>query len=71
MFSGGGPIVGLNYGWLGHLLTGGPMIEPYLVTINDSPAPGPGFQHPGVEFVYVLKGAMQYRYADTIVAPHP
>jgi transcriptional regulator with XRE-family HTH domain len=66
-----GPTVGLNYELLGHLLSGEPQIEPYLVTISNSATPGPGFQHPGIEFMYILKGAMQYRYADTIVELHP
>jgi transcriptional regulator with XRE-family HTH domain len=66
-----GPTVGLNYELLGHLLSGEPQIEPYLVTISDSATPGPGFQHPGIEFMYILQGSMQYRYADTIVELYP
>jgi transcriptional regulator with XRE-family HTH domain len=66
-----GPTVGLNYELLGHLLSGESQIEPYLVTISDSAAPGRGFQHPGVEFIYILRGAMQYRYADSIVELYP
>ena len=66
-----GPTVGLNYELLGHLLSGESQIEPYLVTISDSATPGRGFQHPGIEFMYVLQGAMQYRYADTIVELYP
>ena len=66
-----GPTVGFHYELLGHLLSGEPQIEPYLVTISDAATAGPGFQHSGIEFMYILKGAMRYRYADTIVELYP
>ncbi|MGX8013631.1 helix-turn-helix domain-containing protein [Mesorhizobium sp. ORM8.1] len=66
-----GSKAGFNYQLLGHLLSGEKYVEPYLVTINDSAAPSPGFQHTGIEFMYILEGAMVYRYADTLVELHP
>lgn len=66
-----GPTVGFHYELLGHLLSGEPQIEPYLVTISNAATPGPGFQHSGIEFMYILKGAMRYRYADTSVELYP
>lgn len=66
-----GPTIGYHYELLGHRLSGEPQIEPYLVTISDAATAGPGFQHSGMELMYILKGAMRFRYADTIVELYP
>lgn len=66
-----GSKTGFNYHLLGHLLSGEKYLEPYLVTITDTAAPSPGFQHTGIEFMYILEGAMVYRYADALVELHP
>lgn len=54
------------YELLGHSLSGEIFVEPYLVTLTDEAMPYPSFQHTGVEFVYVLKGRMRYRYQDRL-----
>ncbi|MDA9433559.1 hypothetical protein XH88_17530 [Bradyrhizobium sp. CCBAU 51627] len=62
---------GLNYQLLGHLLSGEKYVEPYLVTLTSDCANNPGFQHTGIELIYVLEGSMIYRYADAVMELHP
>jgi transcriptional regulator with XRE-family HTH domain len=38
--------------------------EPFLVTLNDKSEVFPGFEHPGIEFIYVLEGKLTYRHGD-------
>ncbi len=38
--------------------------EPFLVTLNDKSEVFPGFEHPGIEFIYLLEGALTYRHGD-------
>ena len=40
------------------------MVEPYLITLTDEAEPYPVFQHAGIEFIYMLTGAVTYRHAD-------
>jgi transcriptional regulator with XRE-family HTH domain len=57
---------GTRRGHTYHLLAAqrGPrkVFEPFLVTLNDRSELFPGFQHPGVEFLHVLSGVLQYRH---------
>lgn len=62
-----GTKAGIDYQLLGHLLSGEKYIEPYLITITETAMDSPGFQHTGVECMYVLEGSMLYRYADAVV----
>ena len=59
---------GTKRGHTYHLLAAdrGPrkVFEPFLVTLNDKSEVFPGFEHPGVEFIYVLDGSLTYRYGD-------
>jgi transcriptional regulator with XRE-family HTH domain len=43
---------------------GGPKkaFEPFLVTLTDKSGALPGYQHPGIEFIYVLSGSLTYRH---------
>ena len=41
-------------------------MEPYLITITDESDVFPTFQHGGVEFIHVLKGAIDYRHGNQI-----
>lgn len=42
--------------------------EPFLVTMDDASEVFPSFQHLGTEFIYVLKGKIEYRHgSDTYV----
>ncbi len=38
--------------------------EPFLVTLNDKSEVFPGFEHPGIEFIYLLDGSLTYRHGD-------
>lgn len=40
------------------------MFEPFLVTMDDASEVYPSFEHPGTEFIYVLRGKMQYRHGN-------
>lgn len=66
-----GSKTGLDYELLGHLLSGEKYVEPYLVTLSSDSSTSPGFQHTGIEFMYVLQGSMAYRYADAVVELRP
>ena len=59
---------GTKRGHTYHLLASdrGPrkVFEPFLVTLNDKSEVFPGFEHPGIEFLYVLEGSLTYRYGD-------
>ena len=55
----------------GHIyqLLGAPLrnrvkMEPYLITLTQDSDAYPLFQHPGVEFIYMLEGDLLYRHAD-------
>jgi transcriptional regulator with XRE-family HTH domain len=61
-----GSVQGHRYQLLGHTLSGELFVEPYLVTLTSEARPSPSFQHTGIEFLYVLSGAMGYRYADQV-----
>ena len=67
--SGQGPEVvrrGTRRGHTYHLLSieRGPrrVFEPLLVTLNDKSEIFPSFQHPGIEFIYILQGKLSYRH---------
>ncbi len=38
--------------------------EPFLVTLTDKSEIFPGFEHPGVEFIYLLDGSLTYRHGQ-------
>jgi quercetin dioxygenase-like cupin family protein len=37
-------------------------VEPKLVTLNEHSEVFPLFQHPGIEFIYMLEGVVEYGY---------
>lgn len=59
-----GTKVGHQYQLLGHSLEGDMVVEPYLITLTEDAVPYTAFQHEGVEFIYMLTGAVEYAYAD-------
>lgn len=59
-----GTKVGHVYNLLGHSLRGDVVLEPYLITLKEDAVPYTGFQHDGVEFIYMLGGEVSYRHAD-------
>lgn len=38
------------------------VFEPFLVTLTDKSEVFPGFEHPGIEFIYFLEGRLRYRH---------
>lgn len=38
--------------------------EPFLVVMDDKSEEFPSFQHEGVEFIYILKGKLEYRHGS-------
>ncbi|MFT3732460.1 MAG: XRE family transcriptional regulator [Hyphomicrobium sp.] len=59
-----GTKVGHQYQLLGHSLDGPVIVEPYLITLSDDAAAYTGFQHEGVEFIFMLSGEVEYAHAD-------
>lgn len=47
------------------------IFEPFLVTMNDASEVYPAFEHPGTEFIYMLKGRLQYRHGNQIYPLNP
>lgn len=46
-------------------------IEPFLVTIDDASEVFPTFTHPGVEFIYILSGKLEYRHGRSTYILEP
>ncbi len=59
-----GSRAGHVYQLLGHSVRSEVRIEPYLITLEKGADSYPVFQHPGHEFIYMLKGDVTYRHAD-------
>ncbi|MEM7426969.1 MAG: XRE family transcriptional regulator [Pseudomonadota bacterium] len=59
-----GSRAGHVYQLLGHSVRSAVKIEPYLITLEKDADSYPVFQHPGHEFIYMLKGDVTYRHAD-------
>lgn len=61
-----GTRAGHQYNLLGHLgaNSSGVVVEPYLITLNETSDVFPTFQHDGVELLYVLEGEVGYRHGD-------
>jgi len=57
---------GRHYQLLGHTMGGKLKVEPCLITITNRNYEFPEFQHHGVEFIYMLKGEMEYFYGTKI-----
>lgn len=58
-----GSKVGHQYRLLGHVSGGDTVVEPYLIDLTPGAVPFIGFQHVGMEFIYMLKGEIVYRHA--------
>lgn len=57
-----GTKVGHVYELLGHALRGEIAVEPYLITLREDAAPYTGFQHGGIELIFMLTGSVTYRH---------
>ena len=55
-----------HYQLLGHNVSGSLKVEPCLITITSRDYDFPDFQHKGIEFIYMLKGEMDYYYGTEI-----
>lgn len=60
--------VGTKHGYSYHLLSydRGPrkIFEPFLVEVKRNSQSWPRFSHPGIEFLYMLQGRLEYRFGD-------
>jgi transcriptional regulator with XRE-family HTH domain len=59
-----GTKVGHRYELLGHTDGSDLVVEPFLITLTKEAVPYTGFQHAGVEFIYMLTGEVVYRHGD-------
>jgi len=57
-----GTRVGHRYELLGEMRGPNKVMEPMLVTLNEHSEVFPLFQHPGIEFLYMLEGIVEYGY---------
>ena len=47
------------------------LFEPFLITMEDEAERFPVFQHPGTEFIHMLKGVIEYRHGQHTYILHP
>ncbi|MFM7221046.1 MAG: helix-turn-helix domain-containing protein [Nodosilinea sp.] len=40
------------------------LFEPFLITMDDASEVFPTFEHPGIEFIYMLEGRLEYRHGQ-------
>ena len=68
-----GTRAGHQYLLLGHLGSNasGVAVEPYLITLTTESDVFPAFQHDGIEMIYMLEGAVDYRHGDQVFALRP
>jgi transcriptional regulator with XRE-family HTH domain len=66
-----GTRAGHQYQLLGHSPHGPVMVEPYMITLTHETDVFPAFQHPGMEFLYMLEGNVVYRHGDKTYDMHP
>lgn len=62
-----------QYNLLGHIgaNASGVIVEPYLITLSDKADIFPTFQHGGIETIYMLEGAVDYRHGENVYSLHP
>lgn len=68
-----GTRAGHQYQLLGHTggVSGGVVVEPYLITLTEESDVFPLFQHAGLELIYMLEGHVVYRHADRLYPMKP
>ena len=59
-----GSRTGHQYQLLGHSLGKSIIVEPYLLTMTEESEVFPLFQHPGMEYIYMLEGEMVYTHGN-------
>ena len=45
--------------------------EPFLITMDDEAERFPTFEHPGTEFIHMLRGVLEYRHGQQTYVLHP
>jgi len=58
-----GTKIGHHYELLGQSPAGDLVVEPYMITLSRDAEPYTGFEHEGVEFIYMLTGEVVYAHA--------
>ena len=66
-----GTRAGHQYELLGHAPHGPIVVEPYLITLSEESDVFPIFQHPGLEFIYMLEGELVYRHGGEVYTLQP
>ncbi|MEM9714915.1 MAG: XRE family transcriptional regulator [Pseudomonadota bacterium] len=63
-----GTRAGHHYTLLGNLSaqSTGAIVEPYLITLNETSDTFETFQHDGMEFLYMLEGSVGYRHGEQV-----
>jgi len=62
-----------QYNLLGHIgaNSSGVIVEPYVITLTAESDVFPTFQHAGIEMIYMLEGAVEYRHGDQVYSLEP
>ena len=62
-----------QYNLLGHIgsNSSGVIVEPYMITLTAESDIFPTFQHGGIETIYMLEGAVDYRHGDAVYPLRP
>lgn len=47
------------------------LFEPFLITIENQAERFPVFEHPGIEFIHMLRGVIEYRHGQQTYILHP
>jgi transcriptional regulator with XRE-family HTH domain len=66
-----GTKAGHVYQLLGHVIGGDVVVEPYMITLKEDAEAYTGFQHSGMEFIYMLTGEVIYRHGDNTYRLRP
>ena len=68
-----GTRAGHQYNLLGHIgaNASGVTVEPYLIVLTTESDIFPTFQHDGIELIYMLEGAVDYRHGDRVFPLRP
>lgn len=68
-----GTRAGHQYHLLGHIgsNSSGVVVEPYMITLTTESDTFPAFQHDGLELLFMLEGAVDYRHGDQVYSLKP
>lgn len=69
----GGTRAGHQYNLLGHIgsNSSGVIVEPYLIELTTESDTFDAFQHAGIETIYMLEGAVEYRHGSEVYSLRP